>query len=242
MHYNSCVFQVHNFSCLPKIYASCKEVFEKNSSAPSGAYHLQLNKKSEVYQAYCYNPNQTSVCGGGAWTLVMILNGAKPTFRYHSPLWTNKETFNAEAALNDRGFEAKLASYHNTPFTKICLIMRANNKNAKSIVLNYTASSLYSVIAGQTNHVKTNTSSAKWMSLIDSPTMQQNCNMEGFNMKFLSSELFLRIGLVGSHDKNCSHPETWLGYGLGGKYKYSSGNGNGMSGLIVQTFGYISVQ
>ncbi len=47
------------------------------SSATDGVYNLQLNKTSEVYQAYCHMSNLSSQCGGGGWTLVMKLDRKK---------------------------------------------------------------------------------------------------------------------------------------------------------------------
>ena len=149
---------------------------------------------------------------------------------------------NAEARLND--LEAKLSSYHNTPFTKICLVMKADNADAqpKSIVLNYTASSLYSVIADGAYRA-TNASRAKWMSLIDNSSLQPHCNMEGFNMQFPGVRLFLRIGLVGNNEEDCTTPDSWIGFGVGTRdFRRSSGKGDKFTKMEIKTFGQILVQ
>ena len=69
------------------------------------------------------------------------------TFGYDSPYWTNKEGYAVEdghKGLTEK--ESKLAPYWNTPFKKICLGMTVNG-DRKWMVLDYEASSLYSVIA-----------------------------------------------------------------------------------------------
>jgi hypothetical protein len=62
-------------------------------------------------------------------------------------LWTNKESYAVEDGLEGlTEKESKLASYWNTPFKKICLGMTVNG-DRRWMVLDYEASSLYSVIA-----------------------------------------------------------------------------------------------
>ena len=47
-------------------------------------------------------------------------------FNYTSPYWTNKETCRVEDGLESwTEKQTKLASYWNTPFSKICLGMKA---------------------------------------------------------------------------------------------------------------------
>ena len=66
--------------------------------------------------------------------------------------------------------EAKRASYHNTPFTKVCLRM-AENDVTNWILLNHTATSLYSVIADG-NYRETNAGGAEWMSITNNASLQ----------------------------------------------------------------------
>ena len=169
------------------------------------------------------------------------------TFEYKSRLWENKKTLNVEGLYDDKSEnEAKLASYYNTPFTKICLGMKARDVDAEPnfIVLNYTASSLYSVIADGAYRA-TNASRAKWLSLVVNPSLQPHCNMEGFNVHFSTTQLFLRIGLIGNNEVNCKTPDSLLGFGFKvGNNKWSSGTFNALMKprVNIKTFGYILVQ
>jgi hypothetical protein len=87
-------------------------------------------------------------------------------------LWTNKESYAVEDGLEGLPEkESKLASYWNTPFKKICLGMTVNGSR-KWMMLDYEASSLYSVIAdGQ--YQSTTAGRPAWKSLIADSSLQQ---------------------------------------------------------------------
>ncbi|XP_028412857.1 uncharacterized skeletal organic matrix protein 5-like [Dendronephthya gigantea] len=172
-------------------------------------------------------------CGAGGWTLVMKLNGTKNTFLYLSSLWTNKETYAAQDGLEGlTEKESKLASYWNTPFTKICLGMSYKNTR-KWMTFDYTATSLYSVIAdGQFR--ATTAGRAAWKSLIVDSSLQKNCNREGFNV--LSK---MRIGLFANNENDCRTCDSWIGYGTQINEKIC---GNVYWRNHDLTFGYILVQ
>ena len=108
---------------------------------------------------------------------------SQQTFHFDASLWSNKETFNLDGGKT--GFdsqEAKLPSYWNTSFSKICLGMKIGQQ-IRFIVINKEANSLYSLIAdGQ--YRKTSLGRDKWKSLIGSEaSLQGKCNREGFNAK-----------------------------------------------------------
>ena len=140
--------------------------------------------------------------------------------------------------------EAKLASYHNTPFTKICLGMRENDVT-NWILVNYPATSLYSLIADG-NYLQTNAGRAEWMSLINDVSLQENCNREGFNVTFDHHNLKLRIGIVSNNENDCDSCDSVIGFGIEMKsWKWSSGNIHIKKYWIdhkKMTFGYIFVQ
>ena len=67
-------------------------------------------------------------------------------FNYTSPYWTKNETYAVEDGLEGlTEKQTKLASYWNTPFSKICLGMKAKGQTNWRMI-NYQASSLYNVI------------------------------------------------------------------------------------------------
>ena len=140
--------------------------------------------------------------------------------------------------------EAKLASYHNTPFTKLCLGMTRNDVT-NWILVNYTATSLQSVIADG-NSRETIVGRAEWISLINNATLQSICNMEGFNVQCYSHKRELRIGILGDDHDKCKFCNTAIGFGIQMRdRKWSSGNiyFRDRKPMVAKlTFGYIFVQ
>ena len=128
-------------------------------------------------------------------------------------MWTNKETWNVHVGLNGLAqFETKLASYHNTPFTNVCLGMTVNDVT-NWIRLNYPATSLYSVLADGHYH-ETNAGKAEWMSLIHGSSIQKYCHKEGFNVQCSYSSLQSRIGIFSNNQNNCGSCNSVIGFGF----------------------------
>ncbi|CAB4020140.1 Hypothetical predicted protein, partial [Paramuricea clavata] len=129
-------------------FQSCQDLLRKKKFSPNGAYTLQENVTSSPYKVYCHMTD-ISGCGGGGWTLILKVDGDKTRFEYDSPWWTNRESYAVEDGLEGlTEKESKLPSYWNTPFKKICLGMTVNG-DRKWMMLDYEASSLYSVIADE---------------------------------------------------------------------------------------------
>ena len=152
---------------------------------------------------------------------------------------------NVDEGLNDlTQNEAKLASYHNTPFTKLCLGM-TRNEVTNWILVNYTATSLYSVIADG-NLRKTNVGKEEWKSLINGASLQKYCNKEGFNVKCHRSKS--RIGIVSNDQDDCASCDSGVGFGIeivskDTELRWSSGNVQlTRTTRKLKTFGYIFVQ
>ena len=146
--------------------------------------------------------------------------------------------------------ETKLASYHNTPFKKVCLGMTRNNVTNWILVklVNYTATTLYSLIKDG-NYRETNAGRAEWMSLINGTLLQDNCNKEGFNFQCSKTNSWRksRIGILGNNENNCDSCDSVIGFGIEmKKWKWSSGNiyyiDDQDIDIKLKTFGYIFVQ
>jgi hypothetical protein len=179
----------------------------------------------------------------------------KTTFRNDSLYWNNKRTYevkNGLEGLTDK--QTKLASYWKTPFQKICLGMKVEGgteTDIKWIAIDHEASSLFDVIAND-NFAATNITKSKWNSLINGSTIQQNCNIQGFNVRGGESfwKMYVRIGLVANDENDCKTCNSCIGFGAsitscGGLVKkkacgsihacrYNRNN--------IATFGYILVQ
>ena len=105
------------------------------------------------------------------------------------------------------------------------------------IVLNYTASSLYSVIAKGTYNA-TNAGGVKWMP--QDPFFKAGFNI---NAKSLSDQLSIRIGWIGCSAAACVMPNSFIGFGIGTQgNKWYSGNIGTHGGKRMKTTGYILVQ
>ena len=144
--------------------------------------------------------------------------------------------------------ETKLPTYWSTPFNKICLGMKVDQQ-FKSVVINYQARSLYSLIA---DNIYRNTSlgSDTWKKLIGSQaSLQTNCNKEGFNVLCDgSSNSKARIGIVANNEDDCESCDSRIGFGTGGDYDDSDTCGNEATydadngDQHIKAMGYILVQ
>ena len=173
------------------------------------------------------------------------------TFHYDSSIWTNHETFNiagGETIFHTQ--ETKLATYWDTPFTKICLGMKIHGEeNISFLAINQEADSLYSLIAdGQ--HRATSLGRDTWKTLIGlQASLQINCNMEGFNALCLwSPNSRARIGLVANNQDDCWTCDSRIGFGTGGfpDDTNTCGNtarnlGNATKAVNYKAMGYIFV-
>ena len=113
------------------------------------------------------------------------------------------------------------------------------------ILVDYNATSLHSVIADGNYH-ETNVGREEWMSLINGSSLQDNCNIEGFNVQCSVSGRKARIGIFGNNEIKCDSCDSVIGFGIKiWKWKGSSANiqvWNISTWKILKTFGYIFVQ
>ncbi|XP_067038686.1 uncharacterized protein [Acropora muricata] len=252
----SCVNQLGSFICLPestgcnggessqlknyKGYSasnpalSCADVLENRPESKSAAYYLTTEGEG-VACTYCHMEDIQG-CGGGGWTLVMKINGAKTTFSYDSDLWTNKVPLNQSSGKS--GFdhdETKMPSFWSTPFTKLCLGMQAAGQETNWITVSYQASSLHSLMSTNT-HYATNVDRSEWKSLLADSSLQRNCNMEGFNVRPSEGQndpAITRIGILGNNENDCRSCNSRIGFGSeGSRGGQNKGNscGNESSG------------
>ncbi|CAB4032324.1 Hypothetical predicted protein, partial [Paramuricea clavata] len=140
------------------------------------------------------------------------------TFKNDSFYWSNKSTYKVEnglEGLTDK--QTKLPSYWNTPFKKICLgmkVQRGTETDTKWILIDHEASSLFDVIA-EDNFTATNITKSKWQSLIYGSSLQENCNIQGFNIRGGESrKMYIRIGLVANDQNDCKTCNSCIGFGI----------------------------
>ena len=143
--------------------------------------------------------------------------------------------------------ETKLPTYWNTPFNKICLGMKVDQQ-FKSVVINYQARSLYSLIADD-EYRATSLGRDTWKKLIGSQaSLQTNCNKEGFNVLCGASNSKARIGIVANNQDDCGTCDSRIGFGTGGFPDYFNTCGNvaplqpDNGRQRIKAMGYILVQ
>ncbi|XP_028390634.1 uncharacterized skeletal organic matrix protein 5-like [Dendronephthya gigantea] len=164
------------------------------------------------YRVYCHMKG-ISKCGTGGWTLVMKVDGEKDTFHYNSSYWTDRKVFHEDDGLEGTSEkETKLASYWNTPFTKICLGMKDKSESVKWILIEHEANSLFEVIANG-KFIETKVGDNQWKSLMTNSELQPYCNKEGFNIDG-GRQTYLRIGLVANNgNDDCESCNSCIGFG-----------------------------
>ncbi|XP_078350194.1 uncharacterized protein LOC144635006 [Oculina patagonica] len=227
------------------VLRTCQDVYEVSGSSQSQQVTLILGSTPTTVLCHIGDFG----CGGGGWTPVMKMDGSKSTFHYDSAYWSNQNSYNSSAWVT--GFdsqEAKIPSYWNTPFSKICLGMKIGPQT-KFIVINRQANSLYSLIAdGQ--YRPTSLGRNKWQTLIDSGgSLQVDCNKEGFNTIGSDGRYSkARIGIIANDWGDCVACDSRIGFGTGGEYDNSNTCGNEATWYAdngdkhIKAMGYIFVQ
>ena len=144
--------------------------------------------------------------------------------------------------------EAKFEAYSKTSFTDICVGMKVN-KDVKWIRISYSAPSLLSVVQGDTYN-QLNIGRTNWKSLLASPTLQENCNKEGFNVR--AGTVNVRLGVISNNEAGCDSSDSWLGFGaeiipnilcgVPSSTNNSCGNVHACANVDTKAFGMILVK
>ena len=170
------------------------------------------------------------------------------TFNFNSSYWTDKEIHALEDGLEGlTEKQTKLASYWNTPFSKICLGMKVNGIT-KWIVVHHKARSLFNEIADGAFR-ETSVGRDQWKSLLNDSYLQPNCNKGGFNLqREWENRYYLktRIGFVANEQNDCYTPDTCIGFGTsargcGSAVKTTCGNLAVCRPYHIYAFGFILV-
>lgn len=182
------------------VYASCNAV---PRSFASGVY--TLNNSGGAWQAYC----DMSTDGGG-WTLVLKVNGASTALQYDSALWTNTALLNPTATNTAVG-DAKFQGFNGQSFSAFRVLMRDGGVD-RTAVVTLAASSMLSLFQGPARATALGRSG--WTRLVASPSLQPNCNAEGFNQA-VGGYRRVRLGILTNQENDCGSPDSGLGLGFG---------------------------
>ncbi|XP_046863994.1 uncharacterized skeletal organic matrix protein 5-like [Xenia sp. Carnegie-2017] len=217
----------------------------RNASLKDGMYLISTNTLMGYSKVFCMRKITGS--SGEGWTLVLKIDGTKKTFRYNSPLWSNKESYmieNGETGLGQN--ETKLPTYWSTKIKKMCVGMKVNSK-IKFIGFEMQAKSLYDLIADG-KYRKTTLSRSQWLKLVESSSLQQYCDREGFNVVGESGgHARVKLGILGNEQNDCITPDSFIGFG--GSYECKSCGANSCGNFAtwssndkqVRAMGYIFV-
>ena len=225
---------------------SCKTLLAGHPGLASGVYTLDPDGAGAKpsFQAYC-----DMVSDGGGWTLALKADGTKQTFTYAAALWTNTTLLATDKPDLDLN-EAKLASWNETAFTDVRLAL-VDGGVTRAVKIPKVATSLNAVYAAGAFSA-TNLGRASWKGILAAPSLQTNCNREGFSNS-VANYANIRLGILGNNEGDCNSPDSWIG--LGGSATACSaaitatvGNGAicGASGDLgdkeVKAFGYVFVR
>lgn len=197
---------------LCQVPASCKELHAERPSLPTGVYKLQTLSTTNIFAAQC---DMSEDAGG--WTLALKVDGTKANFGYFATYWENDTLFNEGQAADDTT-EAKLASYVETPFDDVLLVMTEKGKGPQKKKISLKGTSLRSAIKGG---AVTNLGRDAWLSLIQNSALQANCNEEGLSV---GNNVRVRIGIVANKENDCNSPNSYLGVGGSGCSSTVAGN------------------
>ena len=182
---------------------SCAHIKAENPGATDGVYWLKPAGVSTPFQNYC-----DMTTAGGGWTLVMKLDGNSTVFSYDAALWTNQSAY-APQDVNFDTKQAKFESYHSVPFEELRVGINVGG-TTNWLQMSYSANSLWDLLKdGQ--YKPTTLGRNTWKTLVPSPSLQPNCNREGFNNYHSYSRV--RIGIVANQENDCGSPDSRIGLG-----------------------------
>ena len=126
------------------------------------------------------------------------------TLIYASTYWTDKTRFDSE--------ETKLATYSSSSFNKVCLGTRFENQDT-FFVINKTADSMLSVIAGNVFHPISVGRNTLRKLFGNKGSLEPYCNTEGFNP--VCFPILVRIGILFNDFSPCTQCGSWIAFGAG---------------------------
>lgn len=184
---------------------SCADILADGNSEGDGVYQI-TPAGSEAFSAYC---DMTTM--GGGWTLALKIDGDKPTFDYDSAEWTSQNAYAPDQPDLDTT-EAKLDTYTQVSFDQILVVNDVGGVVSR-IRIDHSATSLYDVFSPGAL-VTFSMGRSAWLDSVAGASLQDNCNLEGFNIANGYNKV--RLGIVGNNENDCESHDSRIGIGAGG--------------------------
>lgn len=164
---------------------------------------------------------------GGGWTLALRTDGRLNNFTFWSGTWTSESTLNADQPGAITSLEGKLPSFSLVPFTEVLVglapfvgssvsgdmryvVGTLSGPTQPSLRGLFTSGALATLTTAPPAHPSPGR--ARWLRLLNTATLQTNCNAEAIRGTSTPS-LSLRIGILGNNETNCSTSESFIGVG-----------------------------
>jgi hypothetical protein len=203
------------------IPSSCLAIAATKAGTPDAAYLIDPDGigGEAPFLAWCDLNTDTSTDGSkGGWTLVMKVDGSKDTFLYDSAYWTNRVAYNPGAYPFDTN-ELKSSAFWTLRFTSIRLLMSSGgNLVAPGQEIEVDGPSLFDIFASGA-YRPTYLGRANWKALLPNTALQNNCNLEGFNVRPQSNEASksvyprVRLGVIANDTADCIQVDSFIGVG-----------------------------
>jgi len=186
------------------IYPSCSSRLAAAPGSPSASYLVDPDGPGGAapFPAFC-----EMVLDAGGWTLVLKVDGNRPTFLYGSPLWSNADTLQPNAPDLD-ATEAKLAGFATMRFDSLRVGM-VQRGVTRWLVLGMRGTSLMGLMTS--GYHATNVGRTAWERLPARGSLQSNCNREGINVQTQLASV--RIGIVANNQNDCQSCGSWIAFG-----------------------------
>jgi hypothetical protein len=143
----------------------------------------------------------------------MKVDGTTSEFSYNDTKWVNNTLYNSSNLQPFNGVEAKLQTYLDVALTEVHIVMEPTSggpTTQNSLSVFGQADSMKDLI-GPGQYVPTYVGRSAWLGLMPNPSIQPNCNKEGFNVT--SGAGSVRIGLTGNNEMNCLTSDSYIGVG-----------------------------
>ena len=181
----------------------CAAILANAPTASDGVYWIDSDGTgpSAPYQTWCDMHS-----AGGGWTLAMKANGNDAKFGWSGSVWTEATAFSTTPLLDQTAAVFPAAWQVKVQAVRVGLYDGA----WRWLDLPVDATSLQAIfVTGQP--VTTGAGMPAWEALMSDGSLQNHCQVEGFNVTGGSTSI--RVGILGNNESDCNTPDSWIGLG-----------------------------